>query len=316
MQQWILLSSAALAVGLVGFAGCATGSDSATTFTSFGTGDSTGSAAPTTSGTGGSGGAAATSGTGGSGGAAATSGTGGGGGAAATTSSSTTSSSGSSGSSGTCVVTGCPGYKKAADTVTCENGTCTFSCQGENYDVDGDETDGCEVPAVPQGDHEESSAGNAGTAPECDDGGIQFTVSGNLPSDTRVHEDPSVAGFDSTTGSAPDWFALTPIQGSLCDNDIVMQLCVTGSSFPSCYELTVITNEFTLGCQTNTSGCCPPDPNPAGSCGGTTTGSGICQNNGQEFSDTSPETPILIEVSKTCSTSMSDDAKFNVGGHL
>ena len=41
----------------------------------------------------------------------------------------------------------CPGYGATATVVTCQDGaTCTFACDGDNYDVDGDPTNGCEVP--------------------------------------------------------------------------------------------------------------------------------------------------------------------------
>jgi hypothetical protein len=205
------------------------------------------------------------------------------------------------------------------DNVTCTAAqTCTFSCEGENYDVDGTPADGCEVAASPQGNHVQSAAAAGGSAPECDNNSLaQIDITGHLPSDTRAHANPAIIGFDAATGSAPDWWTLFPLQGNDCDNDIVMQLTVTNSSSPACYKLTVITNLVAAGytCQTDASGTCPPDPNPSGSCTQTTTGAGICKNNGGQWSDSGNNT-IYIEVSKTCSTNVCEDASYTVSGHL
>jgi hypothetical protein len=207
----------------------------------------------------------------------------------------------------------CPGYMKAADNVTCTTAmACTFSCQGESYDVDNNPADGCEVADAPQGNHTESTAASEGSLSDCDDGGIDFTFTGQLPSDKQVHEDPAVVGFNAVTGSAPDWYGIVGVGHTFCENDIVMQLCVHGSSSPSCYELTVM-GTSTYSCQTDATGCCPPDPSPQGTCSGAVASAGICKNNGGEFDD---NTTVFIEVQKTCNTSVTENVTYTVDGHF
>jgi hypothetical protein len=198
---------------------------------------------------------------------------------------------------GTCG-TVCPGYLQTADNVTCANGTtCTFSCQGENYDVDDNEADGCEVPDAPQGNHTQSTAANEGDVSDCDSGTTEFTITGLLVSDTRVHEDPAVVGFDTASGSAPDWYSIFGVGHTLCENDIVMTLAVQGSQSPACYAFTVITDENTYNCQTDATGTC-----------------GFDDDSGGQFSD---NTTIYIEVSKTCSSaSLTESVSYTVSGHL
>jgi hypothetical protein len=216
----------------------------------------------------------------------------------------------------------CPGYMQHADNVTCNTSQmCTFSCQGENYDVNGNEADGCEVAAAEQGDHTQSAAANKGHASACDDGNnMEFSFTGHMPSDKRVHEDPAIAGFDATTGAAPNWYYLVPDSG-LCSDDLVAQLCVQGSSAPSCYELTAISGVSSImySCQVDASGCCPADPNPQGSCPGNgdpgqPTFMGICKNQGNQW--TSSTSAVYFEVQKTCSTATIEDPSYTVYGHF
>jgi hypothetical protein len=207
----------------------------------------------------------------------------------------------------------CPGYQKANDNVTCTSSqTCTFSCQGENYDVNNNPADGCEVADSPQGNHTNSPPSSPPALSVCD-GGVSSTIlSGRLLSDKRVHEIPAVVGFDTTSGSAPDWTFVTAVDTSTfgtCANDMVMQLCVQGSSSPGCYKLTVLA-QSTYTCLTNASGCCPPDPSPDGTC---TNNPGICKNNGGNYPDGQH---IAFEVSKTCNTNVTENVTYTVTGHL
>jgi hypothetical protein len=210
----------------------------------------------------------------------------------------------------------CPGYQKANDNVTCPAcQMCTFSCQGENYDVDGNPANGCEVPDAPTGNHIKSTALFEQQVDTCDNGNfMEFTISGHLPSDKRVHETPAVAGFDTTTGSAPDWYSIQSFDSSTfgtCQSDIVMQLCVQNSGSPGCYQLNVFPDSGSNhGCHTNGTGCCPSDPTPDGSCSQTM---GICQNNGGQFPSGAT---IYIEVQKTCSASVSENPTYTITGHL
>jgi hypothetical protein len=207
----------------------------------------------------------------------------------------------------------CPGYMQTADNVTC-NGSmaCTFSCQGESYDVNNSPADGCEVADAPQGNHTKSSAASEGSVSDCDSGGIDFSFNGQLPSDKQAHANPAVVGFDATSGSAPDWYGIVGVGHTFCDNDLVAQLCVQGSSSPGCYKLTVMGTN-TYSCQPDASGCCPKDPNPGGSCSGAVANAGICQNNGGQFDD---NTTVYFEVQKTCTTSVIENVTYTVDGHF
>jgi hypothetical protein len=210
----------------------------------------------------------------------------------------------------------CPGYQKPNDNVTCNaSQMCTFSCQGENYDVNNDPSDGCEVTDSPQGNHTQATAADQGNVSDCDNGNnMELSFMGQLPSDKRVHESPAVVGFDTVSGSAPDWYKIYGVGSLLCVNNIVMQLCVQGSSSPACYHLTVITDKHTYNCQTDGSGCCPPDPNPNDSANTCTGIMGICQNTSGQFSD---NTEIYIEISKTCDNfTVTENVTYKVYGHL
>jgi hypothetical protein len=204
----------------------------------------------------------------------------------------------------------CPGYMKPNDNVTCNaSQMCTFSCQGENYDVNNNPSDGCEAADAPQGNHTQNPPSNPQSAQnvsDCDDGMIDFTLTGRMLSDKRVHENPPIVGFDANSGSAPDWLYIYGVGHFTCENDIVMQFSVQGSSSPSCYKMTVITDTHMYSCQANASGSCP-SVGPAG------TNWGIYQNGGSQFSD---NTIIEIEVQKTCSTAVTENVTYKVVGHL
>jgi hypothetical protein len=206
----------------------------------------------------------------------------------------------------------CPGYMVQFTVVTCNTSQmCTFACSGENYDVDGNPANGCEVVAAPQGNHTDNPPASPPVLSTCDDGDLTALFSGHLPSDARVHEEPAIVGFDATTGSAPDWFYVTGQDTSVlgtCESDVVMQLTMTGSLFPSCYHLLVKAGTNTYTCQTNATGSCP-----AVTCPGTNIPAGICYNSGGQFPGGSI---IQFEVSKTCGTNMSENASFTIYGHL
>jgi len=186
----------------------------------------------------------------------------------------------------------CPGYQQPNDNVTCQNNGCTFSCQGEHYDVNGDPSDGCETADSATGNHTQATAAAQGDV-TCSDAPLPV-ISGTLPSDARVHEAPAVVGFDVASGSAPDWYSINAT-GGLCQNDIVATLQMTGSSHPDCYHLTAITNNATYGAQTNGSGTAT-----------------INQTNGQ-YSD---GTTVLFEVSKTCGTTVTEAPTYTITYHL
>jgi hypothetical protein len=194
---------------------------------------------------------------------------------------------------GTCGNT-CPGYLQTNDNVTCQSGTtCTFSCQGENYDVDGAPSNGCEASDSPTGNHTESSPVDVGPV-TCDPNGGP-DIAGTILSDTRVHEDPAIPGFDPTTGTAPDWYVIEATGGPTCADDLALTLVVTGASSPDCYELTVITDVDTFTAQTDGTGT-----------------AAIAQGAGA-YSD---GTAIELEVQKTCPSPTGEIVSYTVTGHL
>jgi hypothetical protein len=170
-----------------------------------------------------------------------------------------------------------------------------MSCRGENYDVDGDITNGCEQ-LQPDSATVESQASSLGDV-SCNDGNghtVHFT--GTLLSDTRLHQNPAVVGFNPETGSAPEWTSIDATGGTFCSNDVVLTLSVTGSSRPAgCYQMTVITDEDTYSATTD----------------GTGTAS-ISETGGQYFDNST----IDIEVDKVCSTSLTEAVDYTVDGHL
>jgi hypothetical protein len=186
---------------------------------------------------------------------------------------------------------------KLNDNVTCQNGTtCTFSCQGENYDVNNDPSDGCEVADAPQGNHTQSSAADEGQVSDCDGGNnMEFSFNGQFPSDKRVHENPSVVGFETATGSAPDWYQVLGVGHTFCQNDLVVTLTITGSQNPSCYTFRAVTDKNMYTCVAT-----------GGSCG-------FNYNSGGQFSD---NTEIYFEVQKTCNTSTTENVTYTINGHL
>jgi hypothetical protein len=192
----------------------------------------------------------------------------------------------------------CPGYQEPNDNVTCDvSRTCTFSCQGENYDVNNDPSDGCEVTDSPQGNHTQSTpVVPGGTFSGCDSGVPVMLFSGTLPSDRSVHEQPAIVGFDASSGSAPDWISITPTTSPFCQNDIVATLNVMASSFPTCYKLTIISGLNMYTCQTTASGSCS-----------------ISHNTGGQFADGAS---VLFEVSKTCSATETESVAYEVDGHF
>jgi hypothetical protein len=195
-----------------------------------------------------------------------------------------------------CSVSLCPGYGQPNDNVTCQNfATCTFSCQGENYDVNDDPGDGCEVTDVPTGNHTPAGATSLGVVDTCDTS-MPTLFSGLVVSDTRVHEQPAVVGFDTFTGSAPDFLKVTAPGSIFCLNDVVLTLTVT-SAYPTCYRLSVSTDlAGTLTCQTNAAGTCT-----------------IYHNTGGQFTDGST---IGLKVEKTCSASQHENAAYSIAGHF
>ena len=83
----------------------------------------------------------------------------------------------------------------------CEEGKCSIQCQEEHYDVNGNETDGCEVEDDLPVHETELAAVNLGDVGDCDN---SKTATGVIPSDDRKH---LKAPVDRPNGR-PDWFKL------------------------------------------------------------------------------------------------------------
>jgi len=178
----------------------------------------------------------------------------------------------------------CPGGNQTTATATCVNQTCAFTCKGDNYDVDGDPTNGCEAPDDGHNNHTPATIRSLGSK-SCDNSSSRTSFSGRIVSDNRQHL-PAPAGFDPTTGAAPDWWVVSASGGTFCSNDLVASITTTGGAATgTCYRLTVETNRVTRTANVSGSGTASIP-----SC------SGSCYTDG---------TTIRFKVEKTCSTSES-----------
>jgi len=187
----------------------------------------------------------------------------------------------------------CPGVgQEATANISCDGTDCGFSCQGNQYDVDDSEANGCEQ-LDPFTNHTKGSASYLGSFP-CSDGASGQDFGSTLMSDARVHELPAVTGFDAAIGAAPDWWRLFA-DGGLCFNDYSMTLDASQATFKNCYGLQFITNNVNETCTTNANGFCSMS-------GGT-----------GSYSD---DTDIHFRIFKTCSTNMTEAAPYTVTGHL
>lgn len=173
---------------------------------------------------------------------------------------------------------------------------CAFSCKGERYNVDKSFANGCEVVDSPVGNHTEATATAGPTYNSCTDGDSTFQFSGTIVSDSAVHENASVPGFNVGTGSAPDWMSVRGMGQGICQNNFDVTLTVSGSSSPSCYKLTFITDNLSESCTTNVAGAC-------------TVSSGM-----SSYSDGALMHAV---VEKTCSSAaLVEKVTYTVGGHL
>lgn len=131
----------------------------------------------------------------------------------------------------------CPGFNKPNTNVRCEAGECTFFCLGETYDVDGDPDNGCEVADMQTGSHVQGTARvtDPASADTCTSNPITFT--GQILSDDRTHI-PAIAGFDDSTGSAPDWWRIGTI-ADICGASAEATIRTSGGTSETCYRLTV-----------------------------------------------------------------------------
>jgi hypothetical protein len=163
------------------------------------------------------------------------------------------------------------------------SGTTIMTCQGENNDVNGLVSDGCEQATSPQGTTQGSASYHGSES--CNDLDTRSAMG-------RVHTNPAVPGFDATVGSAPVWLRVTATGAFLCTNDVVATLSTKGGA---CYKLTVITDRNTYTAQTDSSGS-----------------ASIKQTVGQ-YSD---GTTVYFEIQKTCGVATTGAVSWTLNWHL
>jgi hypothetical protein len=192
--------------------------------------------------------------------------------------------------------------------VTCNTTThqCVITCSGDNYDVNGVVSDGCEVAnPCPNGngtqkcpvEHSTASATDLGSF-DCSDGDSAQNDTASVPSDARTHN-PAVVAFDGTAGAAPTVLHIYASGGFTCEDDLNLNLQMNGAAHPACYSLVaqvVGGNTYTCG-QTDATGLCQ------------------IQNGSGSYSDGS-DIYILVSKLDSCGTTDADHGAFTITGHL
>ena len=199
---------------------------------------------------------------------------------------------------GTCA--NCPGsaFNDSTASAGCDASLqCVFSCKGENYDVDDNPADGCEKEDSPLGNHTQATAINIADAGlPCSDSSSTFSLNGIYISDQRTHQDPSVAGFDTPSGSAPDWFTVVGTGGTFCEDDLSLSLQI--------YRL-ILSHLLHHHLHHQQRQELQPLHLILGACT-------ISEGSGS-YSDGDT---LYWEVTKTCPSSQSEYVTYNVAGHL
>jgi hypothetical protein len=138
----------------------------------------------------------------------------------------------------------CPGQALGNADVVCGQDmgpTCQLTCRGENYDVDGDPKNGCELNhSVPPG-HTQADAADRGKLTCFDTATDTFLEF--LLSDSRTHVNPAIGGFSAQVGSAPDYWRVQATGGTLCVNDFDVTFATSGGGTDQCYQCTIITDK-------------------------------------------------------------------------
>lgn len=193
----------------------------------------------------------------------------------------------------------CPGLGSPNSNVACEQATtCSFSCRGENFDVDGQTSTGCESADAPPGGHTQAASRDVGSFPCGDEDSViavGTVTTERIVSDARKHTNPTVVGLNALTGAAPDWFRVTGTGGLLCFNNLDLTLQVQGSVQPDCYRLNVLTTAVNTGAQTDGFGTARLDLGSGSYASGST---------------------IHFSVEKTCLTNVVETVTYTVNGHL
>lgn len=167
-----------------------------------------------------------------------------------------------------------------------------YSCSGEHYDVDGALGNGCEKTQNLVA-HTQGAASDLGSI-SCADSPTT-TMSGTLYSDQRAHTSPSVTAFDSTVGSAPEFWSATATGGA-CTNDYSVQITTTGGGDTACYKLTLTTDQVTASITVN----------------GNQTAS-TADTAAARYTD---GTPVYFELEKVCSQTVHEAVGYTITFHL
>ena len=144
--------------------------------------------------------------------------------------------------------------------VTCSSatstGTCTLTCVGEYYDMDGDSSNGCEAQDVPVQDTAATAVAVAlpnvtGGTGACTNTNNPCTIVGQIYSDDRAH----AASPTMRTLGRDDWYVITAT-GTGTPNH--MGTCLGIPSYPAdnIYEVCISANGSTMPtmCGTTTGG--------------------------------------------------------------
>jgi hypothetical protein len=175
----------------------------------------------------------------------------------------------------------------------CELGTCGFAaCIGENYDVDNDWVDGCEVADAVPPEHTMLAASSLGSK-SCTNSDTG-TFSGRILSDSRAHLNPPVPGFDPAVGAAPDWWKVFA-GGGPCTKDFSVTFSVSGGSAQVCCRCMIITDVLSQSV--------------------TVTGNGSASMNGGPGSY-SDSTSIYFKIEKICDLPTQQEVTYTVDFHL
>ena len=112
-------------------------------------------------------------------------------------------------------------------------------CRGENYDIDGLDSNGCET-AQPSPHHTTFATARSLGAATCNDNLSYNNFSGTILTDPHNHAYPLIDGFANR--SAPEWYSVQALGsiGLACDNDYRMTIATSGgTSNQKCYRLSM-----------------------------------------------------------------------------
>jgi hypothetical protein len=190
----------------------------------------------------------------------------------------------------------CPGQGLTTTDVVCGQDmgpTCQLTCRGENYDVDGDPKNGCEMAHAVTPGHNQVDSDDRGHK-SCFDTSTDafFTF---LLSDSRVHQNPLVGSFNVQVGSAPDFYRVEADGGAFCVNDYDVTFSTSGGGTDKCYQCTIITDKMTQSVMATGSELVKMS-----------SGSGSYSNN----------SVVYFKIEKICSLPRQEAVKYQVIYHL